>query len=246
MKSEPILELRDLHKYFGSLHVLKSVSFEVLPQEVVAIIGPSGCGKSTCLRCINGLELPDKGQVVFKGQVVNFRRRQERIEIKKHIGIVFQSYNLFPHMTVEENITLGPRKVLGLSRKDALTRAHALLERFGLLDKARAFPDQLSGGQQQRVAIIRTLAMKPDILLLDEVTSALDPELTAEVLFLLEELAEEGMTMVIVSHEMAFIRRTADRVIFMEEGRILVNAPTADVFNTSNERVRRFISALES
>jgi len=244
-ENEAILRLEGVTKSFGKLVVLKGIDLAVRKGEVVALIGPSGSGKSTCLRCINGLEVPDSGRVYFRGRQVNFTNRHERREIRKHIGIVFQSYNLFPHMTVEENITIGPRKVLGEERGEALRRAHELLEKFGLADKARAMPDQLSGGQQQRVAIIRALAMKPEILLLDEVTSALDPELTREVLNLITQLAAEGLTMVLVSHEMAFVRRTAVRVAFMEAGRIVLEGPVNEVLNTDNERVRRFLVALE-
>ena len=240
-----VLQLERIVKRFGRLEVLRGIDLIVHERDVLVLIGPSGSGKSTCLRCINGLEVPDGGAVYFRGKRINFAERRQRRELRKRIGIVFQSYNLFPHLTVEENITIGPRKVLGIERRAAIQQAHQLLEKFGLLDKAQELPDRLSGGQQQRVAIIRALAMKPQVLLLDEVTSALDPELTREVLDLITQLAAEGMTMVVVSHEIPFVRRIATRIAFLEAGQIVIQGPAQEVLNSHNERVQKFLKALE-
>ena len=216
----PALHVEGLEKSFGSLAVLRGIDLEVAEHEVVCLIGASGSGKSTLLRCINLLEPIDAGRIVIEGEEitaldVNVDR------IRRRIGIVFQAFNLFPHMSVLENVTLGPRKALGLPRAKAAARASELLERFGLVEKRDEYPDRLSGGQQQRVAIVRALAMQPGLLLLDEVTSALDPELVAEVLEVIRELAAEGMTMLIATHEMSFARDVAHRVCFLDEGVIL-------------------------
>jgi polar amino acid transport system ATP-binding protein len=212
-----------------------------MKNEVVCLIGASGSGKSTLLRCVNLLERIDAGAIYLDGTLISGRGVDENL-VRKQIGIVFQSYNLFPHMTVERNVTLGPCKALGMSRAEASAQARELLERFGLADKLRDYPDRLSGGQQQRVAIVRALAMQPRLLLLDEVTSALDPELVAEVLNVIRELAAGGMTMVIATHEMGFAKETASRVCFLEEGHIVESAPPAELFtDPKDERTRRFL-----
>jgi polar amino acid transport system ATP-binding protein len=209
--------------------------------EVVCLIGASGSGKSTLLRCVNLLERIDQGAIYLDGSLITGPNVNENL-VRKHIGIVFQSYNLFPHMTVERNVTLGPVKGLGMSRTEAADEARTLLSRFGLLEKQQDYPDRLSGGQQQRVAIVRALAMKPRLLLLDEVTSALDPELVAEVLDVIRELAEGGMTMVIATHEMGFAKDIASRVCFLEDGHIVESAPPAELFtDPKDERTRRFL-----
>jgi polar amino acid transport system ATP-binding protein len=209
----------DLEKSFGSLHVLKGVSLEIDEGATVAIIGRSGSGKSTLLRCLNGLETIDSGQITIVGHRIP-SSESGLLKLRHDVGIVFQQYNLFPHLTVEKNIMLGPKVVKRMSAAEARALARNALEQVGLSDKVHAFPDELSGGQQQRVAIARSLAMRPKVMLFDEVTSALDPELTGEVLKVLEDLAQTGMTMLLVTHEMAFARRFADRVIFMHSGRV--------------------------
>jgi polar amino acid transport system ATP-binding protein len=235
------LRLEDVHKSFDHLEVLKGVSLALERHEVMALIGASGSGKSTLLRCINLLEPVDRGRILFDGEDVT-RREVDVNSVRRRIGIVFQAFNLFPHMSVLGNVTLAPRKVLGRSRADAERDATALLERFGLADKRLEYPDRLSGGQQQRVAIVRALAMEPDLLLLDEVTSALDPELIAEVLSVIRELARSGMTMLIATHEMGFARDIANRVCFLDAGRILEEGPPAQMFSDPREeRTRRFL-----
>ena len=230
-----------LHKSFGDLEVLKGIDVEMAEHEVVCLIGSSGSGKSTLLRCINLLEPIDAGRIVVEGDEITAKGVDVN-RIRRRIGIVFQAFNLFPHMTVLDNVALAPRKVQGLSRVDAEARATELLERIGLADKAREYPDRLSGGQQQRVAIVRALAMQPDLLLLDEITSALDPELVAEVLNLIRELAGNGMTMLIATHEMSFAREIANRVCFLDAGRILETAPPAEMFSgPREERTRQFL-----
>jgi polar amino acid transport system ATP-binding protein len=237
----PALSVEGLHKSFGSLEVLKGIDLTVSEHEVVCLIGSSGSGKSTLLRCINLLEPIDAGRIVVEGDEITAKGVDVN-RIRRRIGIVFQAFNLFPHMSVLANVTLAPRKVLGLARADADIRATELLERFGLADKRLAYPDRLSGGQQQRVAIVRALAMKPDLLLLDEVTSALDPELVAEVLNVIRELATAGMTMVIATHEMGFARDIANRVFFLDAGRILEEGPPAAMFSAPREdRTRQFL-----
>ena len=214
-ESAEALRVDDLHKSFGQNEVLKGISLAVESHEVVCLIGASGSGKSTLLRCVNLLEPIDSGRIVVAGRDVT-ERGVDVNSVRRGIGIVFQAYNLFPHMSVLKNVTLAPRKVLGLPRDEAEARAKELLARFGLADKQDEYPDRLSGGQQQRAAIVRALAMKPSLLLLDEVTSALDPELVAEVLEVIRELAEGGMTMLIATHEMAFARDIASRVCFLD------------------------------
>jgi polar amino acid transport system ATP-binding protein len=235
------LELRGVHKYFGDNHVLRGVDLAVEEHEVVCLIGPSGCGKSTLLRCINALETIQEGEIVLDGERVSGRGIDVNA-LRRDVGIVFQSYNLFPHMSVLDNITLGPRKALRESRKVAETRALSLLQRIGLSEKAHDYPDRLSGGQQQRVAIVRALAMQPRVLLLDEITSALDPELVSEVLDIVRQLAREGMTMVLATHEMGFAREVANRVCFLEAGHIMEVGPPEQVFtNPTNPRTAEFL-----
>jgi polar amino acid transport system ATP-binding protein len=236
-----VLGISGLHKSFGDLEVLKGIDLSVAEHEVVCLIGASGSGKSTLLRCVNLLEPLQAGRVTIGGQDVT-ARGVDIDKIRRRIGIVFQAYNLFPHMTVVDNVTLAPRKVLKLGKDDARDRAMNLLRRFGLEEKAEQYPDRLSGGQQQRVAIVRALAMEPELLLLDEITSALDPELVAEVLAVIRELAESGMTMVIATHEMGFAADIADRVCFLDEGCILEQGPPAQLFGDPREaRTRAFL-----
>ena len=230
-----------LHKSFGTNEVLKGIDLTVATHEVVCLIGASGSGKSTLLRCVNLLEPIDSGQISLWGQQITGPGIDPNL-VRRHVGIVFQSFNLFPHMTVLRNVTLAPTKVRRLSQAEADEEARALLARFGLVDKEADFPDRLSGGQQQRVAIVRALAMRPQLMLLDEVTSALDPELVAEVLDVIKELAATGMTMIIATHEMGFAREIARRVCFLEEGRIIEDAPPAELFSSPrDERTRRFL-----
>jgi len=238
------LELHGVRKSFGRVEVLRGVDLVVEDHEVVCLIGASGSGKSTLLRCVNLVEPIDAGRIVVEGQEVTARRVNVN-SVRRRIGIVFQAFNLFPHMSVLRNVTLGPRAVLGLSRADAEARAHELLSRFGLADKAGDYPDRLSGGQQQRVAIVRALAMDPDLMLLDEVTSALDPELVAEVLEVIRELAAGGMTMVIATHEMGFAREIADRVCFLDDGVILEQGRPAEIFSAPREpRTQQFLARI--
>ena len=244
MSDGSALAITGLHKSFGSLEVLRGIDLEVAEHEVVALIGASGSGKSTLLRCINLLEPIDAGRILIEGEEITARRVNVD-RIRRRIGIVFQAFNLFPHMRVIDNVTLAPRKVLGRPRVDAQREALELLTRFGLEDKAADYPDHLSGGQQQRVAIVRALAMRPDLLLLDEVTSALDPELVAEVLNVIRELAAGGMTMVIATHEMGFARDIASRVCFLDGGRILEQGPPQQIFSAPREpRTRQFLNRI--
>jgi polar amino acid transport system ATP-binding protein len=238
------LVVEDLHKSFGKLEVLRGIDLELAEHEVVCLIGASGSGKSTLLRCINLLEPIDAGRIVVHGEEITARGIDVN-RVRRGIGIVFQAFNLFPHMSVLENVTLGPRKALGLSRAEARGRANGLLDRFGLLDKRSEYPDRLSGGQQQRVAIVRALAMQPGLLLLDEVTSALDPELVAEVLEVIRELAAEGMTMLIATHEMGFARDVAHRVCFLDDGLILEQGEPEQIFGTPREpRTQQFLQRI--
>ncbi len=241
MSGGEAIRIEDLHKSFGANEVLKGIDLSVATHEVICLIGASGSGKSTLLRCVNLLEPIDSGRISLWGAEITGPGIDQN-RVRRHVGIVFQSFNLFPHMTVLRNVTLAPAKVLRLPRAEAEDQARALLSRFGLGDKEAEFPDRLSGGQQQRVAIVRALAMKPQIMLLDEVTSALDPELVAEVLDVIRELAATGMTMLIATHEMGFARDIARRVCFLEEGRIIEDAPPAELFtDPKDERTRRFL-----
>ena len=236
------LKLEGLRKSFGSTQVLDGISLEVAKGEMVCLIGASGSGKSTLLRCINLLEPLDDGVIWFDGLDIAEPSLDPQ-PIRQRIGIVFQSFNLFPHMTAEDNVMLAPRRVRGLSRDALRPEVLALFERFGLADRMGHYPDQLSGGQQQRVAIVRALAMNPEIMLFDEITSALDPELVGEVLGVLRALKEEGMTMILATHEMAFARDVADRVCFLDRGRILEEGPPEQIFsNPKQDRTRDFLS----
>jgi polar amino acid transport system ATP-binding protein len=240
----PALQLEGVHKSFGKLEVLRGIDLTLAEHEVVCLIGASGSGKSTLLRCVNLLEPIDAGRIVVAAEELT-APGVDINRVRREIGIVFQSFNLFPHMDVLENVTLGPRKARGLSKADATASADALLDRFGLADKRGEFPDRLSGGQQQRVAIVRALAMQPRLLLLDEVTSALDPELVAEVLDVIRELAAGGMTMLIATHEMGFARDVANRVCFLHDGRILEQGPPEQVFGAPREdRTRQFLQRI--
>ena len=238
------LRIEDLHKSFDGLEVLKGIDLEVDEHEVVGLIGASGSGKSTLLRCINLLEPVNGGRVFIEGEEITARGVDVN-RIRQRVGIVFQAFNLFPHMTVLRNVTLGPIEALGASRTEAGAHATGLLERFGLADKRDDYPDRLSGGQQQRVAIVRALAMKPDVMLLDEVTSALDPELVAEVLNVIRELAAEGMTMLIATHEMGFARDIANRIGFLDAGVILEEGTPEEIFSSPREeRTQRFLQSI--
>jgi polar amino acid transport system ATP-binding protein len=242
--SDAALLVEDVHKSFGDTEVLRGIDLSVSEHEVICLIGASGSGKSTLLRCINRIEPVSSGRILVHGVEVTAADADVNA-IRRNIGIVFQSFNLFPHMTVIDNITLGPRKVLRLSRSDADERGMALLQRFGLAERRAEYPDRLSGGQQQRVAIMRALAMQPRLLLLDEVTSALDPELVAEVLHVIRELADEGMTMLIATHEMGFARDIASRVCFLDAGVILEQGPPDQIFSDPREeRTRQFLQRI--
>ncbi len=241
---DEVIRVEGLTKQFGQLAVLRGIDCVIKASEVVCVIGPSGSGKSTFLRCLNGLEEASGGKVLVRGISVH-DPKTDIDALRAEIGMVFQRFNLFPHRTVMENITLAPSKVRGLSNIQAHTRAKELLSKVGLLDKMDAYPNQLSGGQQQRVAIARALAMQPRIMLFDEPTSSLDPELVGEVLEVMQALAEDGMTMVVVTHEMGFARQVADRVIFIDEGLIIEQGTPADIFDRpQQERTRRFLSKL--
>lgn len=238
---EPLLSLRTVRKAFGTNVVLDGIDLDVAAGEVISLIGASGSGKSTLLRCINLLEPIDDGAIHFDGVDISVPGLDAN-PVRRRIGMVFQSYNLFPHRTVLANVTLAPRKALKVGAREAGTRALALLDRFGLADKAGSYPDQLSGGQQQRVAIARSLAMDPDVMLLDEITSALDPELVGEVLDVVRDLRQGGMTMLLATHEMAFAREISDRVCFLHAGQILESGPPAELFTAPREpRTREFL-----
>jgi polar amino acid transport system ATP-binding protein len=237
------LAVEQLSKSFGRHEVLSGIDLTVAEHEVVALIGASGSGKSTLLRCINLLEPISAGRIFLSGEEITRTRNVNAV--RRRIGIVFQAYNLFPHMSVLRNVTLAPRDVLGLSKSEADDRATTLLDRFGLADKRTEYPDRLSGGQQQRVAIVRALAMQPELMLFDEVTSALDPELVAEVLEVIRELAAGGMTMIIATHEMSFARDMADRVCFLDAGRILEEGPPGEIFTAPREeRTQQFLQRI--
>ncbi len=240
----PFVDVRDVHKRFGHNEVLRGIDLTVDEHQVVCLIGPSGCGKSTLLRCINALETIDEGEIRIDGERVS-GRGVDLNALRADVGIVFQSFNLFPHMSVVQNVALAPQRVLGMPRRDAFARAHALLERIGLWDKRDDYPDRLSGGQQQRVAIVRALAMQPRVLLLDEVTSALDPELVSEVLTLVGELAAEGMTMLLATHEMGFARSVASKVAFLYQGRIEEEGPPSQLFaDPQRDTTRTFLRSI--
>ena len=242
--SDAALQIEGLHKSFGALEVLRGIDLVLAEHEVVCLIGASGSGKSTLLRCVNLLEPVDEGRILVAGEEVTASGVDVN-RVRRGIGIVFQAFNLFPHMTVLRNVTLGPVKALGVSREQAEAEAVELLRRFGLADKRDEYPDRLSGGQQQRAAILRALAMRPRLLLLDEVTSALDPELVAEVLAVIRELAEGGMTMLIATHEMSFARDIADRVCFLDAGVILEEAPPEEIFSRPREpRTQQFLQRI--
>jgi len=244
IEAAPALTIEGLYKSFDALEVLRGIDLEVAEHEVVCLIGASGSGKSTLLRCVNLLEPIDDGRIVVAGEEIT-APGVDTNRVRRGIGIVFQSFNLFPHKTVLGNVTLGPRKALGKSRAEAEAGADALLERFGLAEKRDDYPDRLSGGQQQRVAIVRALAMQPKLLLLDEVTSALDPELVAEVLDVIRELADGGMTMVIATHEMGFARDVAKRVCFLDAGRILEDGTPEQIFGAPRqERTQQFLQRI--
>ena len=247
--ADPMIRLEGIHKRFGALEVLKGVDLNVAKGEVVCILGPSGSGKSTFLRCVNLLEPPEKGDIYIEGNDIckgpgsGSGEQSWKLDfVRQRVGIVFQQFNLFPHKTALQNVTLAQEKVLGRSGQEARAKATELLERVGLGDKLDQYPERLSGGQQQRVAIARALAMDPHVMLFDEVTSALDPELIKEVLDVLRELASEGMTMIVVTHEIGFAREVADRVIFMDGGVIVEEGPPADVLeNPREERTKQFL-----
>ena len=235
-----MIEVKHLKKQFGGLTVLRDVNLTVNKGDVVVLVGPSGCGKSTFLRCLNRLEEPTSGEVLFMGQPVNDK---DIDKVRAKMGMVFQHFNLFPHLTVKKNITLAPVRLGLMKQEEADARALELLGRIGLADKADTYPNMLSGGQKQRIAIVRALAMNPEALLFDEPTSALDPEMVGEVLELMKELAQSGMTMVCVTHEMGFAREVANRIIFIDEGEVKVDKPPREFFeNPENERLRSFLS----
>lgn len=249
---DEIIKVENLHKSFHALSVLKGINLEVKKGEIVSVIGPSGSGKSTLLRCLNHLEVADKGSISFEGQFIAkadpsgkaiYKSNKEVLSICSNIGMVFQNFNLFPHKSVLQNIIEAPVMVKGKSKDEAEVKALELLRKVGLLEKKSAYPNQLSGGQKQRVAIARALAMEPEIMLFDEPTSALDPELIGEVLQVIKKLAEERMTMIIVTHEMNFAREISDRIIFMDDGRIVVDGVPDDIFvNPEHPRIRTFLN----
>jgi polar amino acid transport system ATP-binding protein len=241
--TEPIIQIKEVHKYFGKVHALQGVSLDINEGEVLIIVGPSGSGKSTLLRCINRLEEYEKGEIIVDGLKLDSKSNINAV--RREVGMVFQSFNLFAHLTVLQNLILAQRIVRKRTRAESETNAKELLEKVGITEKATAYPSQLSGGQQQRVAIARALAMNPKIMLFDEPTSALDPEMIKEVLDVMASLAKEGMTMVVVSHEMGFARAAADRVIFMDEGQIIEQAKPDEFFaNPREERSKLFLSKI--
>ncbi|OLP46244.1 amino acid ABC transporter ATP-binding protein [Rhizobium oryziradicis] len=236
-----VVSLTNVHKSFGAIEVLKGVSFEVMPGEVTAVIGASGSGKSTALRCINALEKINSGEIIVCGHKIHDEKLERRM-LRQDVGIVFQSYNLFPHLTVAQNIMLAPTCVKGLRKAQARTLAEMVLAQVGLAEKADDYPEQLSGGQQQRVAIARSLAMQPKLMLFDEVTSALDPHLTGEVLRVMEDLARGGMSMILVTHEMAFARKVANKVVFMHHGKVWEVGPGAMLDDPQTPELKAFLS----
>ena len=242
--NEILIKTENLQKSFGNLNVLTGIDIEIKKGEVVVVIGPSGSGKSTFLRCLNRLEEPTGGKILFENEDITAPKCNINIHRQK-MGMVFQQFNLFPHLTVLRNLTIAPMKLLGVSKEDAEKRGMELLERVGLADKANAYPNQLSGGQKQRVAIVRALAMNPQVMLFDEPTSALDPEMVGEVLDVMKNLAKEGMTMVVVTHEMGFAREVADRVVFMDGGVIAEEGTPGDIFeNPQNPRTKQFLQCV--
>ncbi|MDG9729228.1 amino acid ABC transporter ATP-binding protein [Ignatzschineria sp. RMDPL8A] len=242
---EALLTVRNLHKYFGEREVLKGIDLTVCRGEVVVILGPSGCGKSTLLRCLNGLETIESGSIIFKENEL-IAKNVKWEAVRESIGMVFQSYDLFPNMSVIENILLGPLKVQKRARAEVEAEADALLKRVGLFDRKHAYPRELSGGQKQRIAIVRALTMKPEIMLFDEVTASLDPEMVREVLDVIQELAREGMTMILVTHEMSFAERVADRIIFMDGGKIVEESSPQQFFKgPTTERAQQFLSVFD-
>ncbi|UOQ46441.1 amino acid ABC transporter ATP-binding protein [Halobacillus salinarum] len=239
-----MIQVRKLNKSFGELHVLKDIDFHVSESEVVVLIGASGSGKSTLLRCLNFLEMKNSGDVLIQDKEID-PRKEDLNKVRQKVGMVFQHFNLFPHKTVIGNVLEAPMQVKGLSRAEAEKAGKALLEKVGLADKANDYPSRLSGGQKQRVAIARALAMKPEIMLFDEPTSALDPELVGEVLQTMKQLAQEGMTMIVVTHEMGFAREVADRVVYMHDGKIVETGPPAELFDhPKEERTKAFLSSI--
>ena len=237
-----MIKINNLNKKFGTLHVLKGITNEIKKGEVVVVIGPSGSGKSTFLRCLNLLEVPTEGEIIFEGTDIT-SKDSDINKLRQKMGMVFQQFNLFPHLSILENITLAPKKLKKLSNDEAERIAYNLLERIGLKDKAKDYPSSLSGGQKQRIAIARALAMSPDVMLFDEPTSALDPEMVGEVLEVMKDLAIEGMTMVVVTHEMGFAKEVGDRVLFMDEGIVMEEGTPDELFNNpKNERTKNFLS----
>ena len=244
--TESLIMVRNLEKHYGELHALDGVSMNIEKGEVVVVIGPSGSGKSTFLRSLNLLEMPTSGEIIFEG--VNMLDKHVDINVhRQKMGMVFQHFNLFPHMTIMKNITIAPMKLLKKSRAEAEEKAHSLLKRVGLDDRAESYPSQLSGGQKQRIAIVRALCMEPDVMLFDEPTSALDPEMVGEVLDVMKSLAKEGMTMVVVTHEMGFAKEVADRVVFMADGKILETGSPEEMFsNPKTDKAKQFLASVLS
>lgn len=242
IETNKLIEVKDLCKSFKNNQVLRNINYNVNKGEKIVIVGPSGSGKSTFLRCLNLLEKPTSGQIIFEGEDIT-RANKRLNQVRQKMGMVFQNFNLFPHLTVRGNITLAPIQLQVMNKNEANTRAEALLTRIGLLDKIDTYPNMLSGGQKQRIAILRALAMNPDVMLFDEPTSALDPEMVGEVLKLMHDLADDGMTMVVVTHEMGFAREVATKILFMDEGRIMEEAPPKEFFKSpKNPRLVDFLS----
>ena len=238
-----MIDVKDLHKSFGDLHILNGINEHIYKGEKVVIIGPSGSGKSTFLRCLNLMERPTSGDIFIDGENITAMKEKEVNLVRQKMGMGFQHFNLFPHLTIRKNITLAPVKLKLMTQKEADEKAEELLKKVGLSDKAEAYPNQLSGGQKQRIAIARALAMNPEVMLFDEPTSALDPEMVGEVLNLMKQLAKDGMTMIVVTHEMGFAKEVASRVMFMDDGRIIEQAPPQEFFaNPQNQRAKDFLS----
>lgn len=238
-----MIRVEHLQKNFGQLHALKDVTLEVNKGEIVSLIGPSGSGKSTLLRCIHGLEKPDKGKIYMNDELMDPKNKEKYREQRNHMGFVFQHFNLFPHMTVLDNLNLAQTEVLGRSKEDATKKSLELLKRVGLQEKKDSYPNNLSGGQKQRVAIARALCMDPDMMLFDEPTSALDPEMIKEVLEVMKDLGKQGMTMIVVTHEMGFARKVGSRVVFLDHGEIIEDAPSEEFFsNPKSDRAKDFLS----